>query len=387
MSNTKSKVQSPKESIVIYGISDRTNLPFFSRLNDYLLDHTRITLKEKRLLFHSLQLLTNSGVRFTRALKMLSNRTINKRLKRILNTIEYDMDEQGMTFSKAMTKYPLVFSEYEIKMVQSGELTGKIKESLEAIGNQIYKNLSLEAKIRSALLYPVIVVCAVILAMIIIFIVVIPKFTQLFESFGADLPFFTKVIIALSNFFVYFWWVALIGVWVAWNLFQNWKKSDDGRKKWDQFVLDVPIFKTLVRNIQTVRIATNFAILLKAGIPINKILLTLQDIVPNIIIKDALFAIGMKVQKGGKIYESFSDEECLDPVLSEVIEVGEKTGNIPEVLEKVAEQYEMEVDNQLKNLTTLIEPIVIILVGGAVLFVAMSIMLPIFELQQVFADT
>lgn len=369
---------------VIYGITDRTNQPLLLRINDFLIDQSKIPLKEKRLLFHSLQLLSNSGVRFTRALKMLANRSLNERLKRILNTIEHDMDEEGMTFSKAMAKYPDVFTEYEIKMIKSGELTGKTKESLEAIANQIQKNLILETKVRSALLYPIIVIGAVILAMIVIFVLVIPKFTQLFEAFGADLPFFTKVLISISDFFVYFWWVALIGAWGAWNLFVNWKNSSEGKRKWDQFLLDLPIFKTLIRNIQTVRIATNFSILLKAGIPINKILITLQEIVPNAIIKEALFAISLKVQKGRMIFESFSEEESLDPVLSEVIEVGEKSGNIPEFLEKLAEQYELEVDNQLKNLTTMIEPIVIIIVGGAILFVAMAVMLPIFELQEVF---
>ena len=382
--NTTKRVLAHQKNVVIYGVTDRSNLSLVGKFNDFLIDQSRISLKEKRILFHSLQLLTNSGVRFTRSLKMLANRTLNQRLKRILQTIEYDMEEQGMTFSKAMTKYPQIFTEYEIKMVQSGELTGKVKESLEAIANQIQKNLELETKVRSALLYPIIVICTAILAIIIILVVVVPKFTMLFDAFGAELPFFTKILISLSNFFIHLWWLIIIGLWVIWNLFKNWKKSDEGRKKWDQFVLDIPILKTIIRNIQTVRIATNFSILLKAGIPINKILITLQDIIPNIIIKDALLNISQKVQKGGKIFESFSDESCLDPVLAEVIEVGEKTGSISEVLEKLSEQYELEVDNQLKNITTLIEPIVIILVGAGVLFVAMAVMLPIFELQKVF---
>lgn len=376
---------SPEEDTqFIYGISDRTSLPLLTRINDHLIDHSKVCLKEKRILFHSLQLLSNSGVRFTKALKMLANRTLNQRLKRILQTMEYDMDEQGMPFSKSMSKYPEVFTEYEVKMIQAGELTGKVKESLEAISKQIQKHLELESKIRSALLYPVIVVCAVILAIAIILIVVVPKFTMLFEAFGTELPFFTKLLISISNFFVHFWWLLFLGGWVSWGFFKNWKKSDEGRKKWDQFLLDIPIFKTLIRNIHTVRIATNFSILLNAGIPINKILMTLQNIVPNVILKDALFNISHKVQKGAKIFESFSQEPSLDPVLAEVIEVGEKSGSMPEVLEKLAQQYEIEVDYQLKNVTIIIEPVVIILVGAGVLFVAMAVMLPIFELQQIF---
>ncbi len=369
---------------VIYGITDRRNDPTLVKINDFLIDHSRISLKEKKLFFHSLQLLVNSGMRFIRSLQMLAERTQNLRLKRILDTIAYDMNSQGMHFSDAIAKYPTVFSEYEIKMIHSGELTGKIRDSLQSIAEQLRKNIKLESQIRSAMLYPATVLGAIVLAATIVLIYIIPKFTILFSEFAIELPFFTRLLIGISNFFVNFWWVIIISVWAIWQVFKNWKNSEEGKREWDKILLNLPIIGSLIRNIQTIRIANNFSTLMKAGIPVHKTLRILNEIMPNSVIKDALFTIELNVENGMRIYESFTKEKDLDPILGEVIEIGEKSGNISDVLDKVGEQYELEVESQLKNMTTLLEPIVILIVGVAVVFMAMAVLTPIFELQKAF---
>ncbi len=373
-----------KSRDVIYGVTDRTHDPFLVKVNDYLIDHSSVSTKEKGMIFHSLRLLVNAGVRFTKAIEMLARQNKNQRLKRILQTIAYDMNNQGLHLSNALEKYPTVFTEYEVKMIQSGELTGKIEHSIGSIAAQLKKTLELENRVKTALMYPIVVFIGIIIASIIVLIGIIPRFSALFADFSAELPISTKILIGLSNFILDFWWLLIAICISGWQILKNWKHSEEGKKAWDRFILQLPLAATLVNNVQTLRIANNFSALVSAGIPINKSLKILSEIVPNVIIKNAIRSIETNVHDGMKIHESFSKEKDLDPILGEVIEIGEKSGNLVEVLQKISHQYELEVDHQLNNLTTLIEPIIILIVGVAIFLMAMAVMTPIFQLQQLY---
>jgi MSHA biogenesis protein MshG len=378
----------PKSRDVVYGVTDRRKDPWWLKLNDWLLDNQSISLHEKSKFFNSLKLLVNSGVRFIRSLKMLGERTNNVHLSRILNTIKYNMMHDGQSFSDAIAKYPQIFKKAEIKMIYSGEITGKIDKTLNSIATQLEKSIELEMRIKNAMMYPIAVFIAIILAMIVVVTVIVPKFESLFSEFGdGNLPTTTKIIMALSDFFIDFWFVAISMAVGAWIMFNNWKNSAEGQLTWDSMTLNAPLIKKLVSNIQTVRIASNFSTLMHSGVPVTKALRILAEIVPNKAISNAIFNIELKVRKGEQMSECFRQEEVLDRVLAEILEVGEETGQIAEVLEKLGEQYEMEVDSQLKNLTTIIEPLIIIVVGGAVVFMAMAIMGPIFQMQELFTKS
>lgn len=384
--NSKNWLKNPKLRNVVYGVTNRQNDPLILKINDFLLDHQRISLKEKSLFFNSLRLLVNSGIQFTKALRMLGHRTTNVRLSRIINTIVYDMEKDGNSFSGAISKYPTVFENSEIKMIYSGELTGKIEKTLDYIAVQLQKSIELEMRIKNSLMYPITVFLAIILAGIIVVMFIVPKFVALFSEFGGELPFATKFLMGISNLFINFWWFLLTVVIGCVFAFNSWKKSDNGKRSWDHFLLNVPIIKALINNIQTVRITTNFSTLMNAGIPVNKALRVLAEIIKNSIISDAIFNIEMKVRKGQTLNESFREEKSIDPVVAEILEVGEQSGSIGEVLKKLGTQYELEVDSQLKNLTTIIEPIIILIVGGAVVFMAIAILGPIFQLQELFSN-
>ena len=218
-------------------------------------------------------------------------------------------------------------------------------------------------------------------------LVVIPKFENLFMSLGADkkLPLATNILINSSNFFINYWWFIVTVIFGGGFIFQNWKNSETGKLKWDGFLLKMPIFKNLINNIQTIKISSNFSTLLKSGVPVTKSLKILSEIIPNAVISDAIFDIEHKVQKGTPMFQCFKENKIFDPILGEIIEIGEKGGRVSEILEKTSGQYELEVDAQLKNLTSLIEPIVIFIVGGAVVFIAMAILMPIFQMQEIFS--
>lgn len=384
-SQIKTWILKPKSRKVIYGVTDRTDDPWYLKINEAFVDHGRIKPKEKSLFFNSLKLLVNSGVSFTRALTMLGERTQNVRLSRVCATMVYDMEHSGKSFSQAMSKYPNVFEKSEIKMVYSGELTGKIESTLDSIATQLQKSIELEMRVKSALMYPATVFGAIVLAGVIVMLFVIPRFTKLFAQFGNDLPWMTKILVGTSDLFQNYWWLLLtLGI-AGSLLMKSWLQSYEGKRLVDGYLLRAPLIGPLVNNIQTVRIAQNFSTLMKAGIPVNKALKVLGEIMKNSIVGEAIFSAEMKIRKGTKLHEAFQSEPNIDRVVPEILSVGEQTGQISEVMEKLGTQYQMEVDSQLKNLTTIIEPLVIILVGGAVVFMSMAIMLPIFQLQDLFA--
>ncbi len=374
-----------KNEIVIYGVTDNRNASLLVKINNYLIDISSVDDKEKKVFFHSLSLLVKSGVRLTRSIQMLSERSRNLRFKRVLATIVHDIESGGLSFSAALQKYPNVFKNSEIKMIYSGEISGKVEETLSSIARQLQKDLELKIRVRSALVYPATVLTAIFVAGVVVMIFVVPKFQVLFTDLGGELPLATKILIGSSDFLVNFWWAFFTLILGGALIFRNWVNSPKGKLRWDMFLLEIPIFSTLIQNIQVVRISNNFSTLLHSGVPMLKALQILSDIMPNAVIRDTLFEIKTEVQKGVALHKSFSSKPILDPILGEIIEIGEKSGHVNEILEKTGAQYEMEVDEQLKNLTTMLEPLIIVLVGGAVVFMAMAIMTPIFKIQDLFS--
>jgi len=377
-------LQHPHKRSVIYGATDRRDDHWLVKLNDFVIDNQGIKGKDKARFFHSLKLLFASGVQFTRALEMLGKRTSNLRLARILSTISYDMENQGLSFSKALEKHPRVFSSSEIKMIYSGELTGKIENVLNSIATQLQKNLELQMRVRSALMYPITVILAVILATVVVMIFIVPRLTSLFTEAGAELPIATKVLIGMSNFTQQFWWLLLTFAIAGWFAWQNWVRSENGRLTWDGWMLNLPLISGLASNIQTVRICQNFSTLIQSGIPLNKALLVLAEIMPNKVMGRAINNIEFDIRNGGKLHKAFGAQEILDPVLTEILEVGETTGTVGEVLQKLGDQYEFEVDAQLNNLSKIIEPVIILVVGAAVIFMILAVLTPIFQMQELF---
>lgn len=373
-----------KKDHVIYGVTDRSKEPWWKKLDDFLIDHSWVQKKEKSLFFNSLKLLVLSGIRIPRALLLLAERTKNPRLERILRTVHYDLTTRGLPLSTAMGKYPSVFTGYETKMILSAEVTGKIEDVLGSITTQIQKNIKLQTQVRSAMIYPITVFGAIFLAIIVIMNFVVPQFESLFANFGSDLPLSTRILINGSHFFQKYWWLVFSVIIAGILFFQNWKTSPEGKIKWDAFVFSLPGLNKIIRNFQTIQIAGNFSTLLSSGVPVIKSLQILRQIIGNEVTKEALFSVETSIRKGKMVHESFRENPIFDPILGEVIEIGEQSGAIQEMLQKTAEQYEMEFDADMQNLSKLVEPVVLIIVAAAIVFMGMAIMTPIMQLQELF---
>ncbi len=378
-------MRKPDAERIIYGVTDRSQIPLHEKINDFLINNSPITGKERSLFFNSFRLLVKSGVPVIKALRMLAQRTTNLRLQRVLDTLEYDLTQRGTTLSGAMSKHPEVFPRSEIRMIYSGEISGKLEEVLDTITQQIQKNIELERRVKSALMYPIIVLGMIILAAIVVMIFVVPKFESMFSDFGAELPMSTQILIGSSQFFQQYWWFVVVAVVGLALIFKNWRNSENGSRTWDKFVHQLPGVGNIARNINTVRLAHNAGAMLASGLPLEKTLRVLHDILVSPCQRDAIVSIEHGIRRGLLLHEAFAAEEILDPVLAEMMEIGEKSGKIDEVLLQIGDQYEAEVDAQLKNLSQLIEPVIIIVVGIAVVFLAMAIMTPVFQMQSLFA--
>lgn len=372
------------QPIVIYGISDRRDIPWHEKLNDFLIDNSPLPAKEKSLFFNSLKLLVGSGIRISQAIKMLSERTRTERMKRILATIHYDMNERGMPLSAAMSKYNDIFNDSEVKMIYSAEITGKLEEVLSYLAVQMDKNLKLDMQIKAAMVYPITVFGVIILAGVAMMIFIVPKFEEMFSSLGADLPWETKFLIAASDFVQNSWWILLAAAIGAAMFFKNWKNSPEGKRVWHQYLLEMPIIGKFVRDFSTIQIATNFATLLDAGIPVIKSIQVLRQIVSNQVISDDIFTAERKLRDGDQLSEGFKAAKEVDNIIPEVLEIGEKSGAITEILQKTGTQYQLQFDADIKNLSKLLSPVILIVVAAAVVFMGLAILKPIFALQDAF---
>jgi type IV pilus assembly protein PilC len=368
-------------SRIIYGFTDRSVEPWWVQIDDWLVDNSPVKLKEKSLFYSSLKTLVSSGIRVVRALTMLGDRAKNKRLQRILHTVSYDMMEGGLSLSKAFSKYPNVFGDSEVKMLMSAEMTGRIEETLSTISEQIQKNLRLSLQVKSAMMYPVTVFATLFLAGMVVMIFVVPQFESMFAQLGGELPMITQIFIGVASFLQVFWWLVIAAMLAGWMLFLNWKATSRGQYQWDTFVLSLPGVGILAQNYQTIQIASNLSALMASGISLDRSLKTLRQIVSNAVIKKSIRRIEQNVRAGMILHEAFEQEESIDSILSEVIEVGEQSHSVGTILQRTAEQYELQFDADIKNISKIIEPVIIILVAASVVFMAMAIMLPIFQMQ------
>jgi len=369
---------------VIYGVSDRRDDPWWGKLNDFFLDHSFVSEKTKSLFFFSLHLLLASGVSLIRALEILSVRQTNVRFRRILFTFIYDL-QHGVAFSKSMEKFPFLFRSAEIGIVRAGEQSGKIEKNIATVAEQVAKNIEIRLRLQSALFYPVILLFAIVLAIVVVLTVVVPQFESLFAQFpDGKLPLATRVLIGLSDFVISFWW-GLLGSFGAglWWIF-SWKKTIAGRKFFESLFSRIPFFHRIFRNSQTVEVSTHLASLLDAGIPVLQALFILEEIVQSVFVSESVRRVRLRITQGVRIFDAFRSESVFDPVLAEVLEIGEESGRITDVLFRLGKQYELEVETDVKNFSVLIEPLMILFMGGAVLFMAFAILVPVLDLQKLF---
>lgn len=340
----------------------------------------RVSMHEKIIFTRNLATMIDAGLALSRGLTIIERQTRNPKLKRIV----FDINEKvkkGSSLSDALKKYPEIFSNLVTSMVQSGEESGNLVESLNVVSDQMEKQYTLNKKIKGAMVYPGVIMTAMFAIGIFMLLYIVPTLTKTFTELSIELPASTRFIIGLSEFIKNNFFVSLIIVAVTATLFYLLGKSSGGKRLFDTLLLKIPMISEMVKEINSARTARTLASLLSAGVPFVRALQIVRDVVQNSYYKEVLVKAEKNIQLGLPISKVFSENTGLYPIfVGEMIAVGEETGELAPMLLKVASFYEEEVDQKTKNLSTIVEPFLMVVVGAIVGFFAISMISPMYSL-------
>ncbi len=341
-------------------------------------------VKPEDLIVFSRQLstLVASGVSFVRSLDTLSEQTKSTKLKEAIIAIRKDV-EGGSSFSEALSRFPKLFSPLYISMIKVGEEAGVLDDMLEKIAALLEHEAETRARIKTATRYPKIVVAAIVIAFIILTTLVVPEFAKMYATSKVALPWPTRALIFINKFILKFWPLIVAFVVALYLGFKVYIRTPSGRWYWDKFQLWIPLIGTVVEKSLMSRFARIFATLYRSGIPMLKTLDILSGTIGNVIIERAVEIIKENVREGRGIAKPMVTTGVFPPMVVQMVAVGEETGALDEMLNKVSDYYDLEVEYSIRNLSTTIEPILLILIGGVILFLALAIFLPIWDMINV----
>lgn len=371
------KVRSEGATIVSYEEKKQNFSARIEKINNLL---TRIKLPEKIIFARNLGAMIEAGLSLSRALSVMERQTRNKKFKGVLSDL-VDKINQGQTFASALEAHNDVFPPIFVSMVKAGEESGGLSDALKVIASQLEKTYELKKKVRGAMTYPSIIVGVMIIIGILMLIYVVPTLTATFEELGVDLPLSTRVVIGTSDFLsshviLTVVTILLLVAGAVWAM-----RTRRGKRAFEFVILRMPVIKSMVKETNAARTARTLASLLSAGVEVVHALSITKEVVQNSYYREVLDEAEAAIQKGRPISEVFGQHEDIYPVLvGEMISVGEETGKLSDLLSQLAQFYENEVEQKTKNLSTVIEPFLMVIIGVVVGFFAVSMITPMYSL-------
>jgi type II secretion system protein F len=332
-------------------------------------------------LTRQLATLVRAGIPLVEAIEALAEQVEKEMLVKVLTSIAENLKE-GTAFAKCLGSHPKVFQPLYVNMVAAGEASGTLEAVLERLADFMEGQARLKGKITSALAYPVLMTIIATVLVGVLMVAVVPKVTSIFENLGHELPWYTALLITVSDIVAGYWWLIIGTIAGGIYLFRRWVATEAGRRTWDTFKLNVPIFGRLNLLVAVARFARTLATLLASGVP----LLAAMDIVKNVlgnvaletVVKEAISSI----REGESIAEPLKRSGRFPPMVTHMITVGEKSGQLEQMLENVSRAYESDVETRVATLTSMLEPLIIVVMGGMVGFIAMAIIMPLVQMNQ-----
>lgn len=339
----------------------------------------RVKVKDLVVFSRQLSVIVSATIPLVQGLRILVNQTESPVLKTVISEVADDV-EGGAKLSAALARHPNVFDGFFVNIIKSGETSGKLDEVLNYLADQKEKDYDLMSKIRGAMIYPIFIVGGLVVVGGLMMIFVIPQLTSVLKETGVDLPLSTKILIAVSDFFVNFWWLLLLFVGFIAVLFRLAIKTNSGRWYWDLLKLRLPIFGKMFQEIILVRFTRSLYTLVTGGVSLTKSLEIVSDVVSNSVYQELIRETAREVEDGNSMASVFLQSKEVPPMVSQMLNLGEKTGRVDEILEKLANFYSREVSNMVANLVTLLEPLIMMLMGVAVGVLVSAIILPMYNL-------
>lgn len=340
----------------------------------------KVTLDDQVLLTRQLYALSKAGIPVIRALTGLAESSENPRLAEVLNEISNSLIS-GSELSSSFRQFPKIFSPIFVNMVQVGENTGRLDLAFKKLTEYLELERETKKRIKSATRYPIFVMTAMVIAMTVINVFVIPSFANVFAKLGADLPLATKILMATSSFTIKYWWVILLGIVISVMLWLRFIKTPEGLLWKDTTLLRLPLFGSLFKRIALSRFARSFAMMLSSGVPILKGLSIVSDSVGNKSVGLAIEEMSKGIERGERLTSTASATGLFTPLVLQMLAIGEETGSVDDLLNDVADFYEEEIDYELTQLSDSIEPILLVFLGVLVLVLALGVFLPIWDLS------
>lgn len=342
----------------------------------------RITIKDKIVWTRQFATLIGSGLPISSALNTVGEQTQNKILRAATEDI-LSMVESGRSLASALEKYPEIFSKVYRSLVAAGEVSGTLDDSLKRLALQLEKDAATMSRVRGAMVYPAIVLAVMIFVMLFMVLSVVPQVQTLYNDLGQTLPWTTQILVWFTNFLLKWWWVVLIlliaVVYLLWHYFRTKK----GIRFKDTFKLNVPLFSKLTRKLYMSRFARTTQILLATGVSMLDVLKIAGESVNNVIVKEEIDDAANKVKGGTKLSTALKDKQYILPLIPQMISVGEQSGKIDEMLGKAAQVYEDELEEEVRNLSTMIEPILMVILAIMAAGLIVAVLLPIYQLVNI----
>jgi len=352
-----------------------------SKRQGITLSFKRVSLKEKMMAVRNLQVMISAGVSLPKAILVISNQTKSRYFKKVLREI-HDRIIKGYPLSSAIQNYPNIFPEIFSSMIKVGEKTGGLADVLGILASHLEKDHRLRSKVKGALMYPAVVVCAMIGIGVIMLITVVPKLNDAFKSLNVDLPTSTKIMMNLGTYMKEYWYLVFVFFLSIITFFILVKRKPKLKEKWDLFLLKLPFVSKLIKKINTTYTARTLSSLISGGVSITETLEIASETVSNTQFKKALQQAARDIKKGKKLSVIISQfPKIYPPIFVQMLEVGEETGKTSEVLSKLAEFFEEEVTNTTQNLASIIEPILLLIIGGVIALFAVSMVKPIYSMM------
>ncbi len=342
---------------------------------------TSISQQDVAIVTRQLSSLLSAGLTLIDALDAIVEQIDKIKLKKIISNIKTKVNE-GSSFADALKIAPRVFPEFYVNMVAAGESSGALDVVLQRLADYIENQVKLKYRVIATLIYPAIMVLLAMLVIVVLMTFVIPKVTQLFKDMNQTLPIFTRMLIFMSNIMTSYWYLFL-GGFIGMYYFLRWYiKTDKGRIKYENMLLRLPVFGRLIKLVIIARFTRTLATLLRSGVPVVKAMDIVKTIVNNSIIGSAIEKAKVSIIEGSSISAPLKSSGVFPPMVTRMIAVGEQSGELENMLEKIAMTYEDNVTTAISALTALLEPVIILIMAGIVLFIILSVLLPIFQMNQ-----
>lgn len=375
-----------QRGLIVLDVSEKAN-PF--KIEDFFKRFKGVDMRELAVFSRQFATLVASGMPMLRTLHTLEEQTQDEMIKEAVAGVRADV-EAGSTLEQAMERHPKVFDRLFRAMVRSGEQSGRLEDALDRIAFQVEKADALRRQVKSALMYPALVFGFAVVVLVAIVMFVIPVFANIFKELaeehpeeGGGLPAPTQLCVDASNVLTNYWFILLPGLVIAFFAFFRWKKTPRGKDIWDRFTLRLP-FKIgdVIQKVSLARWSRTFSGSVSAGVPMLQAIKLTGETAGNIVVERAMEEVYASVKRGGSVAGPIEKTPIFPPMVGHMVAVGEETGQLEHMLSKIADFYEAEVDAKVKALTALIEPVMIVFVGGMVGFIVISMYLPLFSIYE-----